>query len=360
MTEVTGYATPEGTEAYFRSVPTAAPGHSRPTGRGVRMSSIGLGTGGFRPTNDTAAIMAYADAVRLALTGGINVVDTAISYGHGFAERVTGAVIRSLMAQGRLTRAQVVVATKAGYLASSVDEFRHEFVDTGRCRADDLVAGQHCMAPAFLLDQIDRSRGNLGLNTIDIHLIHNPEEQYAVHGVGRFTERLTRAFEALETAVADGRIRCYGVATAEGLRVDGTTFHGLDVLLACARAVAGERHHMRVVELPINLAMREAVADENHTVDTRPATVLDAAANAGLTVLASVAIARGHLPAPLPRALVDVCPGQPDPMVALQYTRSLPGVDVALVGMSRSEHVRQALRLAGVEPLDLLAEPARP
>ena len=37
----------------------------------------------------------------------------------------------------------------------------------------------HCMSPAYLENQIERSRRNLGMETIDLFYVHNPESQLA-------------------------------------------------------------------------------------------------------------------------------------------------------------------------------------
>ena len=66
---------------------------------------------------------------------------------------------------------------------------------------------------------LDMSRANLGLDTIDIYYIHNPETQLASVSGPEFLERIRRAFELLEQQVAGGKIGVYGAATWNGFRV---------------------------------------------------------------------------------------------------------------------------------------------
>lgn len=71
-----------------------------------------------------------------------------------------------------------------------------------------------------------------------------------------FYARLTRAFEALEQEVAAGRIRYYGTATWDAYRVPPGTENGVSlerVVAAATAASGGANHHMRFVQLPVNL-----------------------------------------------------------------------------------------------------------
>ena len=81
-----------------------------------------------------------------------------------------------------------------------------------------IVGGMHSMAPEFLKDQIERSRLNLGLETIDVLYLHNPETQFGFVSPDEFYARARAAFEFLETAASNGKIQYYGAATWEGFR----------------------------------------------------------------------------------------------------------------------------------------------
>ena len=85
----------------------------------------------------------------------------------------------------------------------------------------DIVGGGHSLAPRYLAHQIDRSRANLGVETIDVYYLHNPESQLATRRPrDEVMARIGRAFVALEDAPSSaGKIGCYGVATWNGFRV---------------------------------------------------------------------------------------------------------------------------------------------
>src|SRR5205085_9326640 len=111
----------------------------------------------------------------------------------------------------------------------------------------DVAGNMHSMAPGFLADQIDRSRRNLGLETIDVFYLHNPETQ--LHYVPRqeFEDRIARAFTALESQVAEGKILYYGAATWDGFRTKPAAANGLSLsrMLELARQAGGDGHHFR-------------------------------------------------------------------------------------------------------------------
>jgi predicted aldo/keto reductase-like oxidoreductase len=115
--------------------------------------------------------------------------------------------------------------------------------------------------------------------------------------------------------------------------------------------VAGDNHHFKVVQLPFNLAMTEAFTDANQTLDGRNATFLEAAAGFGVTVMSSASILQSRLSAGLPPIISASLKGlRTDAQRAIQFTRSTPGIDVALVGMSDVSHVEENLELVKIPP----------
>ena len=55
-------------------------------------------------------------------SGGINMLDTAINYRYQKAERSIGRALSSLIKEGSVSREEVFVASKAGYLTEDADE----------------------------------------------------------------------------------------------------------------------------------------------------------------------------------------------------------------------------------------------
>ena len=202
------------------------------------------------------------------------------------------------------------------------------------------------MTPEFLADQIERSRANLGLETIDVFYLHNPETQLGFVPRSEFDARIRRAFQALEASVAAGKIRYYGTATWNGYRVkpDAADALNLTRLIEIAREAGGDSHHFRFIQLPFNLGMVEAFVQGSGLLDT--------AASAGIAVVASASLLQGRLASNLPEALAEKIAGlSTDAQRAIQFTRSTPGITAALVGMSKAAHVAENLGLQAVAPL---------
>jgi len=78
----------------------------------------------------------------------------------------------------------------------------------------------------------------------------------------KFDERLEAAFEFLESARAQNKIRSYGLATWICFRSPPTEteiYVSLEKVMDLARKVGGDNHGLRYVQLPINLMMPEAM-----------------------------------------------------------------------------------------------------
>src|SRR5207245_2305543 len=96
---------------------------------------------------------------------------------------------------------------------------RATYVDTGVARADEIAGGIHCLAPSYLRHELSRSLANLGLASVDVYFLHNPEQQLDELDRREFSRRVRAAFEALEAEADAGRIGVYGTATWNGYRV---------------------------------------------------------------------------------------------------------------------------------------------
>ena len=72
----------------------------------------------------------------------------------------------------------------------------------------------HCMHPKFIEHQLEESLKRLNLECLDCYYLHNPYEGQGPYNTDNiFFDRLAEAFECLEKAVQDGKIRDYGLAT---------------------------------------------------------------------------------------------------------------------------------------------------
>ena len=353
----TGSATADGTLRYAaRFQGRSAAGHFREIRGGLVLSSIGIGT--YLGEPDDSTDRAYTDAVVAAVESGINVVDSAINYRFQRSERAIGAALKDLFAKG-YSRDEIVLCTKAGFLtpdgempADPNSYFSREFLERGIFTADDIAAGCHCMAPGYLSDQLERSRRNLGVATIDVFYLHNPETQLSEVSPEVFRARIREAFLFLESSVASKAIRAYGLATWNSFRDDPKVngYLSLKEMADIARDVAGDDHHFRFVQLPFNIAMPEALTRPNQMIDGKLVPMVQAARALNIALITSAALLQGQLTKTLPPFIRAALGLQDNSSLALQFARSVPGLTTALVGMSNVQHVKANTQLVSVEP----------
>ena len=334
------HATPEGTARYAERFATrAATNHFRRQ-QGLTLSSIGIGT--YLGNPDETTDLNYANAVVRAVTSGVNVIDTAANYRFQRSERSIGRALKTLANEG-FEREELVICTKGGYLPfdgappRNIRAYVEEtFVKPGIASFEDIVAGSHCMTPSYLQNQLDQSLRNMDIETVDVYYIHNPESQLDHVSEREFYQRLRLAFERLEENRKEGKLQFYGIATWNGFRqpADSGKHHSLVKMIEIARELGGEAHGLRFIQLPVNLAMPEAVSVLNETIDGKPLSVLEAAGWLGVTAVASGSMLQGRLAM--------------NAQAAIQFVRSAPGITTALVGMSRVEHVDENLQLVNV------------
>ncbi len=355
---ISGRATDEGTRR-FAARAKAAAGHFREA-MGLTLSSIGLGT--YLGGEDASTDAGYEASIAVALASGVNVFDTAINYRGQKSERAVGRALASAFAEGRARRDEVFVSTKGGYLPFDADDPRpprryvqESFLATGIAPAGEIAENCHCMAPAYLKDQIARSLANLGLETIDLYYLHNVETQLAAVDRAGFDERLGRAIGALEEEARAGRIAAWGLATWDGLRAppNHPEHISLDAVRGLAGKAAGAGHHFRAVQLPSNLAMPQAIGYPSQETGQGRQSALSAARSLGLAAFGSASILQGRLAGELPEEVAEAFPEAGTPgQQALQFSRSVPGLTTALVGVSNPAHAAEDFALAKAEPAD--------
>jgi aryl-alcohol dehydrogenase-like predicted oxidoreductase len=257
------YATLAGTSEYFE--------HRKLVGAPVSLGKTDLfcspiGFGSYRIDETDPE---YALALELALLSGCNLIDTSTNYTSGSSELLIGKTLKRLFSGGKIKRDEIIVVSKAGYvqgpnleLAKKREAEKHPFSDMVKVSEDCW----HCISPDFLEDQITRSLERLGLKTLDVLLLHNPE--YFLKTSTDHTEyyaRIRKAFEHLEKECANGRIRWYGVSsnTFPSPKED-MDYTSLEALVDIASGLEVEDDHFAIVQFPLNLYEPGAVFEENN------------------------------------------------------------------------------------------------
>jgi aryl-alcohol dehydrogenase-like predicted oxidoreductase len=317
----------------------------------------------------------YHDALVTAFESGSNLVDTAINYRCQRSERVVG---RALV-DADVDREEVVVATKGGFVPFDTERpadpgayVRREFVDAGLVSPEDLVRGSHCLTPAFVDAMLDRSLSNLGLDTVDLYYVHNPETQLHARSAEEVYDLLERTFTRLEERRAAGDLGAYGVATWAAFRVPPGHDQYLSLAEVIARAeraadaAGASEPGLAAIQLPFNVTMADAFTVAAHgnaeSVDATgvdgeaegedgPRSALRYAHERGLDVFASASIGQGDLARSIPPEIDAELAGDTPAQRALNFARSAPGVTAALVGSSRPEHVAENVAAGTFDPL---------
>ncbi len=283
-----GSASAEGTRRFAqRAIDQGIPSSAyRALGRtGLVTSSLGFGS--YR-IDDRAP--EHAAALKKALLGGINLIDTSTNYTDGSSETCIGNVL------SRYRREEIVVS-KVGYVQGQALTMARAREQRGAAFPEMVKYTDgcwHCIHPEFLADQLERSLARLQVDKVDVYLLHNPEYFFTDaakrHKGGSlealrdaFYDRIRRAFSHLEGEVRRGRIGFYGVSS--------NTFvvPAIDPEAASLErmwTIAGEverQHHFAVAQLPANLFESGAMLTRNCGTGTR--TVLEFAQDHDLAVL---------------------------------------------------------------------------
>lgn len=341
-----GYATSEGTLAWRHHHKSSVHDSQWRHLCGVQLSPIGLGTYLGAPDADTDKH--YEQAILHFLSKGGNFIDSAVNYRWQASERAIGRALAHAFNAG-VPRESIFISTKGGYVPGDIQAgldadsyIQTQLLEHNIISENDIVEGCHCIAPRYLRHQVELSRTNLGLETIDLYYVHNPEAQLEAVSLAVFQQRITEAFATLESLVAEGKIRNYGCATWGGLRTPTTEKVRIDLegLVEIARQVGGDGHHFRAVQIPFNLAMPEAMVARTQWVKGEKLPAFQAAERLGVPVVCSAPLMQSQLLRKLPAKVTDAFLGYDSAAARLlAFVINTPGVTAAMCGMKHVGHV---------------------
>ena len=127
----------------------------------------------------------------------------------------------------------------------------------------------------------------------------------------------------------------------------------LEEVLAIAAEAGGGEHHFAAVQLPVSLAMAQALGFRSQPAGGRRLPAVSAAAGLDLAVFGSASLLQGRLATDLPEEIVEAFPeALTGAQRALQFSRSAAGMTTSLVGVSTPLHAEDDFALARVEPAD--------
>jgi len=235
----------------------------------IRISAVGFG--GYRID---VSYPEHRAALQKALLCGINLIDTSTNYMSGGSELLIGSVLDDFEAEAILGRNQVVIISKAGYIQGREYRLSQNLKRDGRGYPELVEYApnlEHCIHPDFIKDQLTRSLSRLNCGAIDSYLLHNPEyflmwarrEKWESEKAREeYYRRIRLAFEYLETEVARGRIRSYGVSSNTfPVSGDEYDFTSLEKLIQIANDIS-PLNNFKVVQFPFNLIESGAAVNE--------------------------------------------------------------------------------------------------
>ena len=323
----------------------------------LTLSSLGVGT--YLGDTDSKTDQLVYDAVKQSILSGVNVIDTAINYRAQKAERSIGRVLNDLCSDQVISRDQIFLCTKGGYVTNDADSslgfweyVKEEYTSKDIISAGDISSGYHCMQPSYLKDQLERSLLNLDVDCIDLLYLHNAVEGQPDKNRSDFLKQLSDIFSMYEEQRELSKIKYYGMATWECFRVpkDNPQYLSLEKIVDIAKDVGGSNHGFKFIQLPFNMYYDQALLKKNQEVNGQLDSILDASLKLNIGVFTSVPLMQGRL------VTSETLPkfGTLDPALRLlQFIRSTPGVLAPLVGHKTPEHVTENLKLLDIPPMSV-------
>jgi len=354
---ITGFATPEGTKK-FAERGTEISQQNYKNVNNLTLSNVGIGTYLGNPDIETDKLV--EDAIKKSILGGINIIDSAINYRAQKAERSVGNAISQLIDNDDISREEIFVSTKNGYVTNDGDikedlmqYVMREYGKTGIVKEGDISPGYHCMTVPYLNDQLERSLKNLGLDCVDLMYLHNSVEGQTHLPREQFLKNLKDVFEFYEKKRKEGKIRFYGMATWECFRTtpENPLFLQLAEVMDIAVQAGGKEHGFRFIQLPFNLMLDQAYMTKNHNVGGKTVSVLEAAQEFNLGVFTSVPIMQGKL---LATNAIPELGNFSTSVRLLQFVRSTPGITAPLIGHKLESHVKENMNVMKIPPLSEL------
>jgi aryl-alcohol dehydrogenase-like predicted oxidoreductase len=324
------------------------------------LSSIGMGTylGDLSKEDDIDIENALYESVK---SHAINVIDSAINYRAMKSEKSIGRSITRLVNDGIISRDEIFVSTKNGYITNDGDYpmldvweyIQRMYISTGIIKAEDISSGYNVLNPAYIEKCIERSRFNLKLDTLDLVYIHNAFESWNQDvSKNKFFDMLSKVFEVYEKFRSKNKIRYYGMATWTCFRVgeENKEYLSLDEVYNIAKSIGGVDHGFRFIQLPYNLAYSEALFLKNQNVgNEKKLTILEAAKRLKIGVFSSVPLLQGKL---IQTKIPDYSETLTDPiMKLLQIVRSSPSIIAPLIGQKKMDHVNKNNKISEIPPL---------
>lgn len=313
----------------------AAPLPQRPLGRStVSVTELSFGGAAIGNLFTEVGDLDARAAIDAAWAGGIRTFDTAPHYGLGLSERRLGDALR------HRPRHEYVISTKVGRLLQPAAE------PFGRDQDGFAVPAAASRVFDFSADGVRQSLadslGRLGLDQVDIALIHDPDD----HG----EQALREAYPALEQLRTEGCVRAIGVGMNQAeMLTRFVTDTDIDLVLVAGRYTLLDQSAAR--------ALLPAAADRGIAV------IVGGVFNSGVLAAPAAGATYDYQPAPgsllsRARAMEAVCEqfGVPLRAAAARFPLRHPAVASVLIGARSASEITDAIDLRRLEIPEALWE----
>lgn len=353
------HATPDGTARFARRFPQLASDHFR-SRYGLIMSSIGLSLG--PQPGQLSSVEAYGTVLATAIEQGCNVVDLPGCTVFEQDLSVLSEALEDVQSTSVATRDELLICSHGGLVAppgapADIVLTRSQQLRSSLGLDATAIAGGHCMEPAFLSWQLAEQLARYKLDALDVFYLNHPEIQQAYITPDEFQSRLVRAFSWLEEAVRMGRIRFYGVASADGLLAPPQDPHHLPLprLMSAAQRAGESQNHFRFLQFPLNMGELDSLVMSNQLFHGHRngkevrlrLPLLAAARQYALVAVTCSGLMGGGVLGEIPEEVKGALGAfESDAQYALYFNRSTPGLTTTLMRTANPQHARENLRVA--------------
>ncbi|MFD3157719.1 aldo/keto reductase [Haloimpatiens sp. FM7330] len=307
--------------------------------------SLPIAVGTYLGETNEKVSKLYKEAIEFALQNGMNFIDSAIVYRDMLSERDIGKVLKKLINKKIVKRSEIIISTKGGIipgdydLGLSYEQYLDELVKQNIIKVEEyeeVKRREHTLSNKFFQFCINKSRENLGIKTIDIHYIHNPEMSKVEMEESEFYKKIENLFNFYEDQVERGNIRFYGMATwfAFSKNPSDKMYISLEKIVDIAKIVAGTKNHFKFVQMPYNIKFNDAVSKKTQLVEGKLMNAVDAANELGIYVTNSASLAQSK-----------EYDNKLTPEDFLSYVINTKGIFCSMVGTKKVEHIKKNLSI---------------
>jgi aryl-alcohol dehydrogenase-like predicted oxidoreductase len=298
-------------------------------GTDIDCSVVGLGTGRLASVSGGVSLDVARQLISVAEECGINLIDTADSYGQGECEKILGQAL-----QGR--RDKFIISTKAGYDFTSLGgglKFLKPLAKRvlkamkgGRQLAGSVRASvsRQDFRPETIRRSVEASLRRLGTDHLDIFLLHTPPP---------VAMEDAQLFEVLRELKHQGKIRHFGASSHDAAVLESAP--GVKGLAIAQTPVNPLRAENREILPRLQAAGIGVIANQIFLSGK-----ITGAAAASDKEITEISVLKPRLESLADRKGISVN------HLLIKYALGRPGVATILMGTTRPEHLKENVAAA--------------